>query len=306
MTPFWPDPNEMLEQMLALRLLDVAGSAERLVAIRTPSYLLRHPRKVVWFLHHHRPAYDLRDTEYGLPATPESARVREALVQTDNHALREATRLFTNSNVVSERLRRYNDLDSTVLYPPLGDTTGYRCESFGDYVFFPSRITPLKRQWLAIEAMAHVRSDVRLVVAGSPDLPEHLVRLHDLIEQHQLHDRVELIPEWISEERKHELYARALACVYIPYDEDSYGYVSLESFQSRKAVVTCTDSGGTLELIEDGVNGFAVDPEPRQLARAMDRLMEDRGLAERLGRAGHDHVAEVGITWDNVVENLTR
>ena len=51
----------MVEQMLALRLVNVSHEAELLICLRTPSYLLQHPNKVVWFLHHHRPAYDLVD-----------------------------------------------------------------------------------------------------------------------------------------------------------------------------------------------------------------------------------------------------
>src|ERR1700691_5416009 len=62
--PFISAWEEMLEQMLALRLLDVADAADVLVAIRTPSYILRHPNKRLWFIHHHRGAYDLWGTPY--------------------------------------------------------------------------------------------------------------------------------------------------------------------------------------------------------------------------------------------------
>jgi glycosyltransferase involved in cell wall biosynthesis len=69
-------------------------------------------------------------------------------------------------------------------------------------------------------------------------------------------------------------------------------------------VITCTDSGGTLELIQDRSNGRIVDPEPERLAQAMDELYEDRALAERLGRAGNQTLEDLGITWDNVVGRL--
>ena len=46
--------------------------------------------------------------------------------------------------------------------------------------------------------------------------------------------------------------------------------------QSKKAVISCTDSGGTLELIDDGHNGRLVAPTPQALAAAMDELYEDR------------------------------
>jgi glycosyltransferase involved in cell wall biosynthesis len=300
--PFWPDPEEMLEQMLALRLVDLSAQGDVLIAVRTPSYLLRHPRKRVWFLHHHRPAYDLADTAFAEPA--EAERVRDAIVQADDVHLREADRVFALSRVVAQRLRRFNDLAADVLYAPLPDPEGYRCEAYGEFVFFPSRITPLKRQWLAVEAMAHVRSDVRLVVAGAPDLPEHLDRLRETVAEGGLEGRVEVLDGWIDEERKRELYANALAVVFTPYDED-YGYVSLEAMHSHKPLITCTDSGAVLELVEDGVTGFVVPPKAERLAAAIDRLADDRELARRLGDAGAERIRRLGIDWDTVVGSLT-
>src|SRR3954470_10352492 len=61
--PFHSHPAEMLSQMLAIRLLPMSEEADRVIAIRTPSYLVRHAHKRVWFIHHHRGAYDLWGTE---------------------------------------------------------------------------------------------------------------------------------------------------------------------------------------------------------------------------------------------------
>jgi hypothetical protein len=43
--------------------------------------------------------------------------------------------------------------------------------------------------------------------------------------------------------------------------------VTLEAFLSRKPVVTCADSGGTLEFVVDGENGFVCAPEPESIGR---------------------------------------
>jgi len=51
------------------------------------------------------------------------------------------------------------------------------------------------------------------------------------------------------------------------------------------------DDGGTSELIEDGRTGLLLrDREPEALAASIARLIADRALAERLGRAGREHV----------------
>jgi glycosyltransferase involved in cell wall biosynthesis len=115
---------------------------------------------------------------------------------------------------------------------------------------------------------------------------------------------VELIPRWIGEDEKAELIARSLAVLYLPFDEDSYGYVSLEAAQARKPVVTCSDSGGALELISDGENGLVVAPAPASLAAAIDRLRAAPSWATSLGERAAEVVVEKGISWDRVVAGL--
>ena len=98
-----------------------------------------------------------------------------------------------------------------------------------------------------------------------------------------------------------KLYADALAVMYAPFDED-YGYVTLEAFLSEKPVITATDSGGTLEFVVDGENGYVCPPDPEALGRAAARFAADKQLAARLGRAGSARARS--ITWDGVVEQL--
>jgi glycosyltransferase involved in cell wall biosynthesis len=97
---------------------------------------------------------------------------------------------------------------------------------------------------------------------------------------------------------------RALACLYIPYDEDSYGFVTLESYSAAKPVITCTDSGGTLTLVRNEETGLVVDPQPHLLAEAMDRLYRDRSEARRMGEAGMRLAQSMQINWQRVVEVL--
>jgi glycosyltransferase involved in cell wall biosynthesis len=67
-------------------------------------------------------------------------------------------------------------------------------------------------------------------------------------------------------------------------------------------VITTTDSGGVLEFVDDGVNGFVAAPEPVAIAARLDLLWGDAALAGRLGAAGPARVA--AITWDRVVQEL--
>ncbi len=303
--PFVSVWDTMLEQMQAIRLMDVSDAADVLVAIRTPSYLLRHPNKRLWFIHHHRGAYDLWGTPYqDIPSTPEGLAVRHAVVAADEIYLRESQKIFTNSQIVADRLRDFNGIEGHVLYPPLGAPDRFVPGPAEDYVFYPCRITGHKRQHLAVEAAAHLATDARVVIAGAADSPEQLRPLQEMIERHGLQDRVQLIARWISEEEKAEFIAGSIGVLYIPFLEDSYGYVTLEAFQAHKPVITCSDSGGTLKIIKDGENGFIVAPEPIALAAAIDRLRSDPGAAAAMGEHGRDTLRVKDINWDRVVTSL--
>lgn len=303
--PYYGHYPTIFDQMLALRLLDLHDTADRLITIRTPSYLLRHPNKIIWFIHHHRAAYDLWGTPYqDIPHTPAGLRYRDAIFESDELAFREARKIFTNSRTTGERLRSFNNVESEVLYPPLFQPERYSCGEYGDSVLYVSRLTKHKRQDLAIRSMPFVRSGAKLIIAGAPDRPGGEQELYALARSLHVEDRVTILSSWISEEKKIELFRDCLAALYFPLDEDSYGYPSLEAHHSGKCVITTTDSGGTLELIADRENGFVTEPEPQAIAGAIDRLYQDRQLARRLGEGGRQKIESLGIRWDRVVERL--
>ena len=87
-----------------------------------------------------------------------------------------------------------------------------------------------------------------------------------------------------------------------PAQEEDYGLVTVEAFASRKAVITCSDSGGPAELVADGVWGFVTAPTPAALAASLRKLADDRALAERLG--GEAARFAQGVTWPATLEKL--
>jgi glycosyltransferase involved in cell wall biosynthesis len=303
--PFrWYPPQKVLEHMVVARLTRIEG-VDRVIGLKFPAYLVPHDDKVMWVLHQHRQAYDLWGTEFqDIPDTPEGRSVRRAIMGADQRFLPEARRLFVTSQVNADRMRSFNGLEPEVLYPPLPKLAAYRGGEPGDYLFFPSRIAPPKRQLLAAEAMLYVRSDVRLVISGQPDGPWTLAALEEMTSDPRLRGRVEVLTGWMPEDRKLELLANSLGVIFTPRDED-FGYVTLESFLASKPVITCSDSGGPLELVQDEISGLVVDPDPRALAEAIDRLASNRRRALRMGEAGRERVRELDITWDHVVQELT-
>jgi glycosyltransferase involved in cell wall biosynthesis len=304
--PFVDRPEDLFDQILAYRLIDLADSCDRLIAFRPPSYVLHHPNKVLWFIHHIRAFYDLWDSPYRLvPDDPGGRAFRNRLIDLDTRAIRQARRVFTNSKVVAGRLARFNGIAATPLYPPIISPERFRNDGYGDEIVAISRVEPHKRQWLLVEAMRYVRSNVKLRICGASSSPLHVETIQRVIAEHGLTDCVILEDRWISEEEKVERLATALAVAYVPDDEDSYGYPSLEAAHARKAVLTASDSGGVLELVSHGHNGIVAPPDPRSLAQAMDQLYRDRVLATRMGAANERRLAELRIDWANVVDALT-
>jgi glycosyltransferase involved in cell wall biosynthesis len=219
--------------------------------------------------------------------------VRDFIHAADRRFIAEARAVHGISREVVERLEGFRNVDPRPLYPPPERAETFRCDDYGDYIFFPSRIAPYKRQLLLIDAMSRVRSPIRCVIAFQV---EHRINVHGL------QDRVRLAGE-VSHEDKIRYYAGALAVFFGPMRED-YGFVTLEAFLSRKAVVTCRDSGGPLEFVDDGVNGFVVEPDPDAIAARLDELYFDRGRARSLGEEGLERYRSLEISWETTLERL--
>jgi glycosyltransferase involved in cell wall biosynthesis len=304
--PFaWHPPEKIVEHMLACRLVKL-DNVDRVIALKFPAYYVPHSSKVLWLLHQFRQAYDLWGTRYqDLPDTPEGIAARAAVISADNAFLPECRVIYANSPVTADRLRRFNGLAAEVLFPPLADAAHFHSGEPGDYVFCPGRITAGKRQHLLAEAMRWVRTPVRLVIAGAPETAADLERVEAVIRAHGLEDRVRLMPGFLPEPEKVDMLAGALACVYAPYDEDSYGYVTLEACHARKPTLTLEDSGGIHILVEDGVTGYIRPPEPRAIAEALDRFYDERARTRAMGEAAHARMLELKITWEHVIARLT-
>ena len=90
--------------------------------------------------------------------------------------------------------------------------------------------------------------------------------------------------------------------MFTSFDED-YGYVPLEAMLAAKGVVTCSDSGGAREFVEDGYTGLVAQSTPESLARAFDSMFED-SKAEAMGQRGLEKVRSLALSWDHVVEHL--
>jgi glycosyltransferase involved in cell wall biosynthesis len=274
---------------------------DHVISLRYPSYAVRHPRHVCWLNHTMREYYDL--WPYWRADLSFKGQIKENIRRTlirgaDRYLLtRNVTRLFVQSRTIQERLAMWPSLRSTVLYPP-APRRAYRAERYGPEFFYVSRLTPHKRADLAIGALAEPGAEgIRLVVAGDGS---ERGALETYAEALRVRDRVTFTGR-LTDEQMLDHLARCRAVVFPPLQED-YGFVTVEAFASRKAVITCDDSGGPAELVSDGVNGFVCEPLTRSIASAMGKLDADPALAERMGTAAFE--AGARLTWPETVRAL--
>ena len=293
---------------VATWLTDVGQTADghpvdRVISFRFPSYAVRHPRHVCWLNHRMREYYDLWERFVrGLGRKGRAKEsVRRRLFHTVDHYLltRNVTRLVAQSRTIQARLQRFGAIPSELLYPPAPERP-YWTQGYSDYIFAVSRLHPLKRLDLLVEAAA-LTKDQRLhfKIAGTG---EQEGELRERIRALGLEQRVELLGP-ISDAELLDHYARCRAVFFAPWNED-YGFVTLEAFRSGKAVITTHDSGGPSELVGHDRTGFVTEPTPQAVAAAIDRLAAEPSLAERMGeearRFGQGH------SWAGAVEQLLR
>ena len=306
--PFNAQPKErIIDQIAMWRALDLRSfhgkRVDMVICTKFPSYMVNHPYKVTWLVHQHRQVYDLYGTRFGdFAASVNDEALRQMIVDADLKALSECRALYTISDNVGDRLRKYLGLESTTLLPPLPLGSRYYHAAPQPYVLSVGRLCSIKRVDLMIKSLPHIDGALKLKIVGVPDEPAIDVYLRSEIDKHHLWNRVEFLGR-VSDEELLQLYAEAFAVYYAPFDED-YGFVTLEALASGKPVVTAHDSGGVLEFIQDEINGLVVEPTEQAMGNAVNRLFHDPALYARLSSAAAESLPH--LSWDQLIATLTR
>lgn len=305
--PFkWYPPQSLYNSILMGRMMELEESAyqkvDGVIGLKFPAYYAHHPKKVLWLVHQHRQAYDLWGTDFGdLHLSEDGKKLKDFILQSDSYFLNQYKDRYTISKNVADRLSKFNGLSSQALYHPPHDSQKFYCDSFENYIFYPSRIDGMKRQWLLIEAARHLKSDLKIKIAGTGHIDE-IERLKKMIRDYGLEGKVQLLGR-ISDDEKFSLYAKCKAVYFGCYDED-YGYISLEAQLSKKPLLIHPDAGGPVEFIEHGQSGFIVEPKAQSLAQVMDQLSDDSSLAEKMGSHGYNDLLKKNVSWENVIQKL--
>jgi glycosyltransferase involved in cell wall biosynthesis len=288
------DRTNLFDAATAWRLLPLGYDA--VIALNFPAYYVRHPRKILWLGHQHRGAYDAFDAPWSdFDNSPDALDDAEQLSAWDASVILEATRRFTISARVAQRLAHFHGIGSTPLYHPSPLAAQLKATLLGDAIVCVTRLEANKRPDLIVEAAALTHSKVPVLIVGGGSMEAQLrARAREIAAPVTFTGRV-------SDDDVVRHYQSALAVAYVPHDED-YGYGTLEGFGAGKPVITAADGGGTLEWVRHEHNGLIVEPTPAALAAAFDRMADDRTTAARWGAEGAHSVG--ALDWLSVVNEL--
>jgi glycosyltransferase involved in cell wall biosynthesis len=151
-----------------------------------------------------------------------------------------------------------------------------------------------------VRAMRDVRPEALLLMGGAG--PLH-AELRALAESEGVADRVQFIGRIPDTDLPSYYHAADLYCMPSVDPSEAFGLVQVEAMICRKPVICCELGNGVNYVNQDGKTGLVVPPrEPRALAFAINKLLEDDALRISLGDAGRLRADEFKLQrmWDGM------
>ncbi|MEW6144362.1 MAG: glycosyltransferase family 4 protein [Thermodesulfobacteriota bacterium] len=162
------------------------------------------------------------------------------------------------------------------------DPNGIGASSGKPYFLYVGRIEKLKGIQTLIPAFrGYGKAD--LLIAGKGDYEARVRKLAEGA------DNIRFLGH-LSRDRLGKLYRDATALIVPSIAYEISTLVVFEAFREKTPVIV-NDIGGLPELVEESGGGFVYGSEGG-LLRAMDRILEEPGLRDELGRKGHEKYLE--------------
>lgn len=157
-----------------------------------------------------------------------------------------------------------------------------------------ARLTPVKGVDVALRALTKLPDALFVIVGDGPQQAE----LETLAKALGIADQAKFVGR-----QPHDAvmdYMRAADVFILSSRTEGLSHVLLEAL-SVKTPAVATAVGGNPEILTDGLNGLLVPSEnPDALAEAVQRILSDSTLAERLAQAGR--VRSQDFSWDTTVQ----
>lgn len=136
-------------------------------------------------------------------------------------------------------------------------------------------------------AIKRVRN-IRVIIAGRGP---YFKGLRKLVKHLNLDEYIKIIPA-VPYEKVRELYFNSDIVLLLSNFHEAFSRLILEAMAAGKPIIA-TNTGGTHEAVEHGVNGLLVPPsDPEKTAEAIIKLVEEEELRKRMGIAGRKILEE--------------
>jgi glycosyltransferase involved in cell wall biosynthesis len=144
-----------------------------------------------------------------------------------------------------------------------------------------------------------IRTNVRVTLAGDGEVDE----VRELVRASGLEDTIAVVG-WVGPVERDRLLAES-AIFLLPSYSEGLPMAVLEAMAAGVVPVT-TAVGAIPEVVTDGVNGVLISPgEPEQLAAALQSLVVDAELRNRLAAAAYARAAEFDVAhWREALHDL--
>lgn len=146
-----------------------------------------------------------------------------------------------------------------------------------------ARVSPQKRPDLLIEAFALLKDQYPDWICewyGEAEVHEECSkRIQQIIKKEMLEDKFLFMGA--SSNIPQKLTSSSIFA--FPSEYEGLSLALLEAMSAGLPVVGCVDCPSVNSIIKNGVNGFLVQPEPKEFAEALSKLMDSQRLRQELG-----------------------
>jgi phosphatidyl-myo-inositol dimannoside synthase len=173
-----------------------------------------------------------------------------------------------------------------------------------------ARIVDYKGQDMAIRALPAVlkrHSNVDYVIVGKGPYEQ---ALRALVKELELEDHVKFLGV-VDDKKRLQCYDSCDIFIMCSRayeqrpDVEGFGISFVEAHAFRKPVIG-GNSGGIPDAVHAGKTGLLVNPEdPKDIAKAINRLIENPALARKLGEQGYARI-ESELNWQHLVKQMEK